>query len=255
MAKIFYFSGTGNSYQVAKKLGMKIDDCELIKMTHDIKKEVYKDDMIGIVFPVYYFGLPKVVDKFLINFESQSSGYLFVIATRGIPFAGGVRKQLMNIFSNKISYFQYITMGDNFNIDFWNSSSNKVKESRNSQCDDTIQKIAVSINKRVHKKKYTLIDFMGFITRRFPRYGYETYINKVYGSDECFNVNTEICTGCNKCVTSCPVDNIRFDKQVKWMHKDCQLCLACYHCCPTNAIQYTNGHLTTIGKSQYWNYF
>ena len=253
MAKIFYFSGTGNSYKVAQKLGIKIDDCELIKITYEIKNEIYEDDIIGIIFPVYYFGLPKVVEDFLINFDIESNSFLFVIATRGIPFAGGVRKQLINILGNKLSYFQYITMGDNFNIDFWNSSSNKIKELRNSQCDAIIRKIAMSINNRLSKRKFTLIDFLWFITHRFPRYGYKTYLNKVYNSDNCFNVNTEICTGCNKCVKSCPVGNVRFDKKVQWMHKNCQLCLACYHCCPVNAVQYNNGYLTTRGKRQYWN--
>ncbi len=33
MAKNYYFSGTGNSYQAAKKLSGKIDKCELIKIT------------------------------------------------------------------------------------------------------------------------------------------------------------------------------------------------------------------------------
>ncbi|SIR09457.1 hypothetical protein SAMN05920897_1385 [Alkalispirochaeta americana] len=75
MAKIFYFSGTGNSYLVAKKLGMKIENCELIKITYEIKREIYEDDIIGIVFPVYYFGLPKIVENFLINFDFKSSGY------------------------------------------------------------------------------------------------------------------------------------------------------------------------------------
>lgn len=254
MAKIFYFSGTGNSYQVAKKLCMKIDDCELIKITYEIKNKIYEDDIIGIVFPVYYFGLPKVVESFLINFDFNSNSFLFVIATRGIPFAGGVRKQLKNCLSNKISYFQYITMGDNFNIDFWNSSSNKTKELRNSQCDAIISKITASINRRIAKRRFTLIDFLWFITKHFPRYGYKTYLDKVYNSDDCFSVNTEACTNCNKCIKSCPVDNVRFDKKVLWMHKNCQLCLACYHCCPVNAIQYNNGYLTTKGKRQYWNY-
>lgn len=254
MTKIFYFSGTGNSYQVAKKLGTKIEDCELIKITDEIKHEIYEDDIIGIVFPVYYFGLPKIVEELLINFQLKSSSYLFIIATRGIPLAGGVRKQLIDILSDKISYFQYITMGDNFNIDFWDSSSNKIKELRNNKCDAIVQEIAVSINNRLKKRKFTFVDFLWFITKRFPRYGYDTYLNKVYNSDNCFNVNTEICTGCNKCVKSCPVDNIRFDKKVQWMHKNCQLCLACYHCCPVNAVQYNNDYLTTIGKKQYWNY-
>ncbi|PKM66477.1 MAG: hypothetical protein CVU95_10870 [Firmicutes bacterium HGW-Firmicutes-2] len=254
MAKIFYFSGTGNSYQVAKKIGMRIDDCELIKITYKTRNIIHEDDVIGIIFPVYYFGLPEVVENFLFNFDFKSGSYLFVIATRGIPIAGGVRKQLVEILGNKISYFQYITMGDNFNIDFWDSSSIKTKELRNSQCDAAIPKIAMSINCRLEKKRYMLVDFLWFITKKFPRYGYNTYLNNIYNSDNSFYVNDKLCTKCNKCVRSCPVENIKLDKKILWMHNNCQLCLGCYHCCPNNAIQYNNGNLTTIGKRQYWNF-
>jgi len=254
VAKIFYFSGTGNSYRAAKRLSEKISNCQLQKITSGTINEFDHDDIIGIIFPVYYFGIPKVVENFLINSNFNSDCYIFVIVTRGIPFAGGVRNQLLNILRNKISYFQYITMGDNFNIDFWNSSSDETKELRNRQSDIIINKIAISISNKIFKRKYTLVDFLWFITKNFPRYGYKTYLNKVYNSDDCFSVSTETCIQCNKCVKYCPVDNIKFDKQVLWMHKNCQLCLACFHCCPVNAIQYNNGYLTTKGKNQYWNY-
>jgi ferredoxin len=254
MTKIFYFSGTGNSYQVAKELSMRINECELIKITYDVKNKIYEDDAIGVIFPVYYFGLPKIVEHFLNSFEIKKSSYLFIVATRGIPFAGGVRKQLINILGDKISYFRYITMGDNFNIDFWNCSSNKTKELRNIRSDVIISKIITFINNKTIKREFTLIDYLWFITERFPRYGYKTYVNKVYNSDDCFSVNNEICTQCKKCAKSCPVENVRFDKELLWMNMNCQLCLACFHCCPVNAIQYTNEHLTTIGKKQYWNY-
>lgn len=254
MAKIFYFSGTGNSFHVAKKIGLGIYHCELINISYQTNIEISGENIIGIVFPVYYFGLPKVVEDFLNNIDFKRHIYLFVIATRGIPFAGGVRKQLVNILGNKMSYFQYITMGDNFNIDFWNSSSNKIKELRNSHCNTQIQKIVESINSRSNIRKYSLFDFMWLITKNFPRYGYESYLKKVYNSDNCFNVNNNICTGCIKCIKSCPVDNIRYDNEVQWKHKNCQLCLACYHCCPVNAVQYKNDYLTTKGKKQYWNY-
>lgn len=253
MTKIFYFSGTGNSYRVAKALSMEIDECELIKITYDIKNKIYEEDTIGIVFPVYYFGLPKIVENFLNNLEFREETYLFVIATRGVPFSGGLWRQLTNILGDRISYFRYITMGDNFNIDFWNSSSNKTKELRNKKSDIKVRAAIKSIKNKIIKRKLNSIDFLWFITDRLPKYGYRTYVEKVYNSDNCFSVNAESCINCNKCIRSCPIGNIRFDKKVIWMHRNCQLCLACFHCCPANAIQYTNDSLTTIGKKQYWN--
>lgn len=254
MAKIFYFSATGNSYRIAKRLCQKIPDCEVTRITHKTTPRFIDDEVVGIVFPVYYFGLPEMVAAFLERIQITNTSYLFVIATRGVLGAGGVKNQVSKKIQGKVSYFQYVTMGDSFNLDFWNSSSEKVKDLRNRQSDIAVDKIAQSIQNREIRKKYALVDYLGFITDRFPRYGYKTYENKVYNSDNCFQVDMKICTSCRKCIKSCPVNNLQFDSKPQWKRQNCQLCLACFHCCPVNAIQYTNGALSTIGKSQYWNY-
>ena len=123
--KLFYFSGTGNSFRVAKQLSEKLSDCALIRIQKDTSTQLIQDgDVVGLVFPVYYFGLPQVVELFLQNMSSKKKSYLFIVATRGVPIAGGLRNQLLKYTSNNLSYFQYITMGDNFNLDFWDSSLN-----------------------------------------------------------------------------------------------------------------------------------
>ena len=46
--KIFYFTATGNSLAVAKKLGG-----ELISIPQVKGKHTFRDDVIGVVFPTY----------------------------------------------------------------------------------------------------------------------------------------------------------------------------------------------------------
>ena len=66
---IFFFSGTGNSYAVAKKLAEKIDECLLSMSTLDneiISSYVESShETQGFVFPVYAWGIPKIVKTFL----------------------------------------------------------------------------------------------------------------------------------------------------------------------------------------------
>lgn len=254
MAKIFYFSGTGNSYRVARGLSDRLDNCELVRI--DINEAIIDidEDVVGVVFPLYYFGMPRIVESFFKNYRFKKDCYLFVIVTRGVPFAGGARRQLLDNLTNKISYLQYMTMGDNFNIDFWDSSSVRVRESRNKKADMAIEKIASLITNRKVKRGFVLVDYLWFITKYIPRYGYNAYLEKMYNSDNFFNIDSSSCIKCSKCVRSCPVNNVIIEDEVKWMHQNCQLCLACYHCCPVNAIQYNNGRFNTIGKGQYWNY-
>ena len=85
-------------------------------------------------------------------------------------------------------------------------------------------------------------------------------------SDSAFHT-TDDCIGCGVCERSCPVHNITMEiqkpsseggqdgqmketvvKRPKW-NGNCLQCMACYHYCPKNAVQY--GRLTA-GKGQYY---
>lgn len=60
---IYYFSGSGNSYKIAKNISERLGNAKLIRISsesmHLAVDNNYKK--IGIVFPVYYFSLPKMV--------------------------------------------------------------------------------------------------------------------------------------------------------------------------------------------------
>ena len=49
---IIYFSGTGNSLYIAKKLAEKLND-EIIHINEAAKLGEIKDNQVGIVFPIY----------------------------------------------------------------------------------------------------------------------------------------------------------------------------------------------------------
>ena len=78
--KIFYFTGTGNSLAVAKKF-----NGEWISIPQVVKRKstlAYRDEAIGIVFPLYCLNPPKMVCEFLSRAKFQID-YLFAIATYG----------------------------------------------------------------------------------------------------------------------------------------------------------------------------
>ena len=71
--------------------------------------------------------------------------------------------------------------------------------------------------------------------------------NRFMTSAESFHV-TAACISCGKCVTACPLQNVRLEKGRPVWGKDCAMCLSCYHHCPKHAVAYGN---LTKKKGQY----
>ncbi len=60
--------------------------------------------------------------------------------------------------------------------------------------------------------------------------------------------HTDACVECGKCMRICPMRNIVLEKNGPEWGDNCAGCLACYHVCPHDAVQYGN---RTRGKGHY----
>jgi len=84
---IFYFTATGNSLAVAKQFGGTLVS---IPQAVDSDNLHYKDDAIGIVFPIYWWNLPIMVRRFMDKARFEAD-YIFAIGTCG-TISGGTMK-------------------------------------------------------------------------------------------------------------------------------------------------------------------
>ena len=86
MAKsiIYFFSGTGNTLYVAKELASLMGG-ELVPITSAVCADRIcpEADIVGIVYPVYYGGLPPVVYDFAKKLSGLENKYVFAVSYYG----------------------------------------------------------------------------------------------------------------------------------------------------------------------------
>jgi len=86
---IFYFSATGNSKYVARRISETIGE-NMVSMEDCIRNRRFMFDIpagerIGFVFPVYFYGLPRLVEDFVSRMQifTKERNYTYVALTMG----------------------------------------------------------------------------------------------------------------------------------------------------------------------------
>lgn len=239
---ILYFSGTGNSLQVAKDIGSELREIDLCKISSLVNEEQIEvnTSIFGIVFPVYYARLPLVVEKIVKKLRFGERTYVFAAATYG-GAAAGVLVKLNNILQNrhgKLNSGFLIRMPAN-NIFAYNPSSAKKDHKVFQKENIKIKKISDVIKQRKDSKCEVSKLMIDRIIDKVLIKITDRIMDGVPVKDKKFWV-TDSCNGCRLCEKICPVNNIKFhvNKPI-WKH-NCEQCTACIQYCPNEAIQWGN---------------
>jgi ferredoxin len=234
-ARIYYFSGTGNSLSTAQYVAQKLGQCELVAITHALKDPsllACNAPTIGLVTPNYYLGLPNIVVRFLSKAAFEGSPYLFLIVTSGHPFGTAIA-QTQSILKHKqlsLTYARYLTMPDNYLPMF--DITPEMKTATLSTAHAERETISTEIIAQKH-----MVTERTFYHGALMKLWHRVMARRFARMDRLFNVDTT-CTSCGICEKVCPADNIRMrDSRPEWQHH-CEQCYACMHFCPVNAIQY-----------------
>lgn len=244
--KIFYFSATGNSLEITRKIAKELGDCSITSMTAQVSSESVggPGEAVGFIFPVFYNGLPRLVKRFAEKLVINPGTYCFAVANSGGTRANplGMLDDILSEKGIRLSYAEEVKMPGNYIVGHQTSSSekaHKILEDAAVKVDKAAKAIAVGECKPVIRKA----ELWSKITNH--SYLYKN-INKW---DEAF-LTTDKCNGCGLCSKVCPVCNIKMeDRHPVWQH-NCERCLACIHWCPCEAIEYGR---KTIGRRRYHN--
>ena len=253
---IFYFSGTGNSRWVVEKLAARLNDSSLYNIetlltpaTSPVLPDRTEGEMVGFVFPVYAWGLPRIVEEFLRNglpslFEKRvgKCPYVWTVMTCGDDMGYTdrlLRKALAKAGLSLNAAFSvqmpntYVCL-PGFTIDDEALAARKVAAT-----EEIIPTIAADITAR---REVTRVVRGGaaWVKTNVLRPLFNTFLVK----DNPFRTS-EACTACGLCARSCPLRDIAMkDERPQWGQTSCTGCLRCFHKCPQRAIdwgKYTKG--------------
>jgi NAD-dependent dihydropyrimidine dehydrogenase PreA subunit/flavodoxin len=224
--KVFYFTGTGNSLYVAKRIGEEI--YSIPQMIKEGRYE-FEDEAIGFVYPCYGFGMAKIITNFIKKSKFKAN-YFFAIMTYGaMPLSGLKQIEIAGKEAGiEFNYINEILMIDNYLPAFKMEDQLEKEESKN------IEKNLNEIVEDISKRKNKLIS-KGIVSNTLSKCAnmYAVKMSNNYGNKN-FIVNDN-CTSCKVCEKVCPANNIKVSKKPKFLHK-CETCFACIHHCPQNSI-------------------
>jgi len=268
-AAVYYFSGTGNSFAVARDIADRIN-AEMISIAAIVHSEKVKipAEITGIVFPDYHSGLPNIVKRFISRIDTFYEKYIFGVCTYGGKGPGlTIRclEQAIEAEGVKLSAEFSVRMPYNYIIPSISLKKFAVRmslkdtpvEKQNEMFSDWNKKLEAITGFISSRKKGVyetsagfLLNLIGFMRLKesFGKYlwlkmtGYNGHTLLSFSEsrqlmDHGFYSN-EKCIGCRTCEKICPVKNIKIlKKRPAWQHT-CEQCFACLQWCPQSAIQF-----------------
>lgn len=233
---IIYFSGTGNSRYIAKRIADKIQD-ELIDANDKIKRRdtrtIKVNGRLIIVTPTYVWRIPWLVRDWMIKTHFQGVSQVWFVMNCGgeIGNAAKYNRQLCDEKGFVYMGTAQIVMPENYIALFSTPETEKARMIV-ADAEPVINNVIRHIEEghAFPAPRNNLYDriMSGPVNRLF----YPLCV-KAKG----FHVNDN-CIGCGKCVKLCPLNNIALENGKPVWGKKCTHCMACISYCPKKAIEY-----------------
>ena len=245
---IYYFSGCGNSRYVAETLAHGTGD-RFVDIRHSAAADpltLHDDEALGFVCPVYAWEVPRVMVEFIEHLPlTRQPTYTYLACTCGDNTGRTMRHfaEVMRRKGSKLNAgFAFIMPETYINMRGFNLDTPEQAQRKIDATTALLPGVVEDIKARREVFRDTPGRFAWFKSRVMNPLFYAWLI-----TDTKFWVD-DSCIACGTCGQVCPLDNIELvGGRPRW-HGDCTNCMACYHHCPKNAINFGKA---TLGKGQY----
>jgi ferredoxin len=231
-----YFSGTGNTRYCVEKFMSNYNNGKSVSIeSPNVIEEIKKSESIVFGYPVYYSNTPKIVRDFIHRNGSAFKGKkVFILCTMGL-FSGdgaGCGARLLKKYGTVILGGLHLKMPDC--IGDVKLLKKPLRENRQivKNAEAKIEN-AVALLKQGKPTNEGLSIFYhvaGLFGQRLWFFGKtKEYTDKL-------KIDHGQCIGCGKCVSLCPMGNLRLSGQKAGPGGKCTMCYRCISNCPQKAI-------------------
>lgn len=244
---LYVFSGTGNTLKVAglyKKFleryeGNSVEIYRISKKSGAVPNpEDY--DLIGFGYPIHGFSAPEPAINFCKELSAVQNKRLFVFKTsgEGLHLNDCSSQKCIKILMKKgydVVMERHVVMPYNMIYRHNNQMAKQMWIYAHAIVDMNCGEIMEGKREKVKLPFYKTFYCppIRFLEQKFAH---------LHGP--AFKVNPDKCVGCNKCVNTCPQNNIQIvDGKYKFGH-ECVLCMGCSFGCPQDAI--------SVGLFKFW---
>ena len=233
---VLYFSGTGNSKYIAKRIAEAIQE-NAVDLNMKIKENDTSPLQTGrdviIVTPTYAWRIPRIVSEWIDKTEFIGGKRIWFVMNCGSEIGNAAKYNRELSEQKKLQYMgtARILMPENYIAMFDVTKAEPV-----------IKKIIAYIKaeKEFCPPRNNLYD-------RFMSGPVNPIFYKFFVKANAFQVN-DSCIGCGQCVKKCPLNNIHLEQERPVWGEKCTHCMACICYCPTEAIEYGK---KSVGKPRY----
>ena len=233
---VIYFTGTGNSRHLAKKVGEAVGETPINSVEY-IKSgkngDFGSDTAYVFVCPTYAWQIPHIFEKFIRESQFRGNSKAYFIMDCGGEI-GNAAKKLKALCSYKKFEFMgvyEVVMPENYTALF-NAPDEKTIPTLIANADKAALDAAEYI-----KSEKPFPDVKAGIADKLKSGIVNTIFYKFFVSADKFYA-TDKCISCGKCVKNCMLNNIELKGGKPVWGKNCTHCMACINFCPTEAIEY-----------------
>ncbi|MBU0595106.1 EFR1 family ferrodoxin, partial [Candidatus Bipolaricaulota bacterium] len=232
-------SASGNALAIGRAIAKELGETELLPIAGSMGGFAGTDEeRIGIVTPVYAWGLPRLVTDFVKTFRTREGQYVFGIATCGGTQGatlGELKKRLRRIGSHLDAGFavrgdfqvSLPGMDDIAIISFVQRIAKRLPGHFADRRDEIVRAVADKARRAPEKSEWS-VNAIGSIMHGGA-------MNMFKKGDKDFSVS-DACVSCGTCAKVCPRENVTLVNDRPTWRQNCEMCYACMLWCPQKAI-------------------